>query len=548
MEEIQQDVADAVVRPKRGFSIVWLVPLVAAIIGGWLIFRAVTEKGPIITIAFENAEGLEAGKTKIKFKDVEVGQVKQIKLSEDLSHVIVTAELVREVKKYLTEDVKFWVVKARVTAGEVSGLTTLFSGAYIGMLPGRQGEFALQFKGLNIPPVLTQTQPGGHYILRSEELGSLDIGSPVYHRKIKVGMVEGYVLQKDGRLLDIQIFIEAPYHERVHANTRFWNASGLDVSLGADGLRVGAESFVSMLIGGVAFDTPPGVDPGGSPGKADAFTLYADKTTAFLKRYTVRERSLVFFDGSLRGLQIGAPVEFRGIKIGQVVDINLEYHAERNAFSIPVLIETEPERFTLSGKRDDAIKKGEFVERLVERGLRAQLKSANLLTGQLIVDLNLYSTAPAAKVAHFGKYAVIPTVSSPIEEITTNLSQFATMLKDLPLDKISADLHAAVRGAGRLLNSPELADTLTVLKRTVQETQLLVGSLNTDVAPGISETLKKVQTTLDTIEKLSGDDSFLILEAERAMTELAEASRSVRSLADFLERHPEALIRGKMEE
>lgn len=550
MEEIQEDAfesgaVEADVRIKRGFSIVWLVPLVAAIIGGWLIFKAVTEKGPVITIVFESAEGLEAEKTKIKYKDVEVGLVKQINLDEALNHVMVTAELVRDVKKYLTTDTRFWVVKARVTAGEVSGLSTLFSGAYIGMAPGRKGETALQFKGLEIPPVLTLTQPGGHFILKAEELGSLDVGSPVYHRRIKVGMVEGYVLEKKGRLLDVQIFIEAPYHEKVQKNTRFWNASGLDVSLDAKGLHVGTESFVSMLIGGVAFDTPPDIDSGGAAGEKDSFRLFSNKKIAFEKQYTIRDRSLLYFDGPVRGLQVGAPVEFRGIQIGQVIDIKLEYHPELKSFTIPVLIETEPERVTVIGKKSGQSKNGAPVEALIKKGLRAQLKSSNLLTGQLFVDLNLYPNEPAVKVRHVGKYPVIPSTPSTMEEITANLSQFITKLNNLPIDQIGGDLQEAMRGARRLMNSNELADAITALSLTLQEARLLVGSMNKDVAPGVLATLEKLQSTLDTVKQLSGDDSFLIIEAERAMTELAEASRSIRSLADFLERHPESLIRGK---
>lgn len=553
MEEIQQEnpeacVAEAAVQAKRGFSIVWLVPLVAAVIGGWLILKAVTEKGPVITIVFQSAEGLEAGKTKIKYKDVEVGQVRQISLDEELNHVMVTAELVREMKSYLTEDTQFWVVKARVTAGEVSGLSTLFSGAYIGMAPGRHGQATLDFKGLDIPPVLTLTQPGGHYLLKAEELGSLDVGSPIYHRKIKVGVVEGYVLKKNGGPLDIRIFIEAPYHQNVKKNTRFWNASGLDVSLDANGLRVGTESFVSMLIGGVAFDTPPDTDSGGDVSETDSFRLFPNKERAFEKQYALRDRALVYFDGSVRGLQVGAPVEFRGIKIGQVLDLKLEYHPQRKAFTLPVLIETEPERVAVVGKKAGAPENRVKVEDLVQKGLRAQLKSSNLLTGQLIVDLNLYSEAPAAKVTHAGPYPVIPSIPSSMEEITANLSQFIAKIKDLPIDQIGGDIQKAAQGARRLMNSAELADAIKTLNVTLQETRLLVSSLNKEVAPGVTATLEKLQATLDSIKKLSGDDSFMIIEAERAMTELAEASRSVRSLADFLERHPESLIRGKGEE
>ena len=254
--------AQAVVKPKKSVSIVWIVPLVAILIGGWLVYKAITEKGPTITITFQNAEGLEAGKTKIKFKDVEVGQVEDIHLSPDLSQVIVTAQLTRDAKEYLTENTRFWVVRARIAGGGVSGLGTLFSGAYIGMDPGKPGKTARSFKGLDTQPIVTTDLPGRHFVLKAERLGSLDVGKPVYFRQIKVGQVVAYEMEKDGQDVDIKIFIHAPHHERIRENTRFWNAGGLDVSVDAGGIKVNTESFVAIMIGGIAFENPKNSDPG----------------------------------------------------------------------------------------------------------------------------------------------------------------------------------------------------------------------------------------------------------------------------------------------
>jgi paraquat-inducible protein B len=265
--------ARAVVKPKKSVSIVWIVPLVALLIGGWLAYRAITEKGPTITITFKSAEGLEAGKTKIKFKDVEVGQVEEIRLSPDLSQVMVTAQLTKDAKDYLSENTRFWVVRARVVGGGVSGLGTLFSGAYIGMDPGKPGKTVRSFKGLETPPIVTTDLPGRHFMLRAERLGSLDIGKPVYFRQIQVGQVVAYELQKDGQAIDIKIFIHAPHHESVRKNTRFWNAGGLDVSVDAGGIKVNTESFVTIMIGGIAFETPMDSDPGPAAQEEEVFRL-----------------------------------------------------------------------------------------------------------------------------------------------------------------------------------------------------------------------------------------------------------------------------------
>jgi len=342
--------ARAVVKPKKSISIVWIVPLVALLIGGWLAYKAVTEKGPTITITFEDAEGLEAGKTKIKFKDVEVGQVEEIRLSPDLSQVMVTVQLTKDTKDYLSENTRFWVVRARVAGGGVSGLGTLFSGAYIGMDPGKPGKKARSFKGLETPPIVTTDLPGRHFMLKAETRGSLDVGDPVYFRQIQVGQVVAYEMEKDGHAVDIKIFINAPHHERVRKTTRFWNAGGLDVSVDANGIKVNTESFVTIMIGGIAFETPKDSEPGPAAKKGEIFRLYDRREDIYKKTYVKKTLWLLHFEGSVGGLSVGAPVKFKGIKIGDVINIELEFDYDAMAFRIPVEIETEPERIAMTGK------------------------------------------------------------------------------------------------------------------------------------------------------------------------------------------------------
>ena len=244
------------IKKRRSISIVWIVPLVAVLIGGWLVYKAVTEKGPIIYITFRTAEGLVAGKTKVRFKDVEVGTLKSIVIPDDLQNVRLTVEMVKGAKPFLREGAKFWVVRARVAAGQVSGLGTLFSGAYIGMEPSTEGEPQREFKGLEVPPVVTADQDGYQFSLTANRLGSLNYGSPVYYRQIQAGQVMGYSLDPAGKSVTVKIFINAPYHNHVRTNTRFWEVSGVNVDLSAQGVRVNTESLVSMMIGGIAFGVP----------------------------------------------------------------------------------------------------------------------------------------------------------------------------------------------------------------------------------------------------------------------------------------------------
>ena len=523
------DVPEAVVHRKKHFSIVWLVPLVALLIGGWLAFKALSEKGPTITITFETAEGLEAGKTKIKYKDVEIGQVESIEIGEDISHVVVTAEMVKGAKPYLTEDTRFWVVRARVAAGAVSGLGTLFSGAYIGIDPGKPGAAppARSFKGLEVQPIITTGLPGRHFMLRSESLGSLDVGSPVHYRQIQVGQVVAYELEEDGKAVDIKIFIHGPHHEVVFENTRFWNASGLDVAVDADGIRVNTESFVTLMFGGIAFDTPVSLESGAQAKEGQMFKLYASREKIFEKEYARKSYWLLHFAGSVRGLSVGAPVEFRGIKIGEVVDVKLELETDTWALRIPVLVETEPERITWVGTQE--MDKRQGMDTLVKRGLRAQLKTGSLITGQLLVELDFHPEAPPAKINWEGRYAELPTVPTPMEEIAGGLARIVSKVDNIPLEQIGKDLQA----------------TMANLNKTSAELQKLVQKLDTNVAPAATATLEQAQTTLIKMDKLLNAESPTGYELKRALGELADAARNLGILADYLERHPESLVMGK---
>jgi paraquat-inducible protein B len=519
--------ARAVVKPKKSISIVWIVPLVALLIGGWLAYKAITEKGPTITITFKSAEGLEAGKTKIKFKDVEVGQVEEIHLSPDLSQVVVTAQLTKDTKNYLSENTRFWVVRARVAGGGVSGLGTLFSGAYIAMDPGKPGKTIRSYKGLETPPIVTTDLPGRHFMLKAQRLGSLDIGKPVYFRQIQVGQVVAYEMQKDGQAIDIKIFIHSPHHESVRKNTRFWNAGGLDVSVDATGIKVNTESFVTIMIGGIAFETPMDPEPGPAAKEGEIFQLYDTREDIYKKTYVEKTRWLLHFKGSVGGLSVGAPVKFKGIKIGEVVDINLEFDYDAMAFRIPVVIEIEPERIKWTGSETIARERG--TEILVEKGLRAQLKQGNLLTGQLYIDVDMHPDAPPRKIEYGENYPEIPTIPTPIEEITRGITRIVDRLEKLPLEQIGNDLR----------------QTLAHLNKSTEQLVKLMKNLDETVAPAATAVLEGSQTTLMKVDRLLSAESPTGHELKRALAELADAARNISVLADYLGRHPESLVFGK---
>ncbi|MGD9251108.1 MAG: MlaD family protein [Desulfobacterales bacterium] len=542
-ESAQTHTAAPVVQQRRSISIVWIVPLVAVLIGGWLVYKAVTEKGPTITLTFETAEGLVAGKTKVKFKEVDVGTVKSIEIADDLSHVLLTVEMVPGAKQFLREGTKFWVVRARVTAGQVSGLGTLFSGAYIGMEPATEGEPRREFKGLEVPPVVTSEQVGFHFSLTAPRLGSLNYGSPVYFRQIQAGKVVGYSLGPTGQNVVIRIFISTPYHQYVHTNTRFWNASGIDVDLSARGVRVDTESIVSMMIGGIAFGVPDYEKPGPVASENAHFVLFDDFVTAAQRQYTVKSRNILFFKDSVRGLEVGAPVEFKGIKIGEVIDIDIIFDRDKADFKIPVIVEVEPERIGFLTQSD--IEGDTLDQNLFDKGLRAQLKTGSLLTGKLFIDLDFYPDAEPVTLETVDGMRVVPTVPTTIEAITASLNRFMKRLDQLPMEQIGRDLQRTVAGVERIVNSPKLKDSLDSLQQILAEVKQLSASTNAETLPRLNAALDQLDQTLIELNGALDADAPLRHDLRATLRELAGAGRALRELAEFLDRHPEALIRGK---
>ncbi len=477
---------EAVAAPPRRFrpQLVWIIPIVAILVGGWLAVKAVLERGPTITISFKTAEGLEAGKTKIKYKDVELGVVKTITLSPDRKSIVVTAELHKEAEEFLRADTEFFVVRPRVTAGGVSGLGTLLSGGYIGMDIGKSKESRHHFVGLEVAPIITGDEPGREFRLLADDQGSHDIGTPIYYRRVQVGQVVETSLDKDGKGVSFTIFIRKPYDKYVTPNTRFWNASGIDVK---------------------------------QPDK-------------------VVDEYLLVFDGSVRGLSVGAPLDFRGITIGEVERIGVSINPATLEFHMPVLVKLFPERLRarhfiggmLPQAESETVRRGR-IRQLVEKGLRAQLRSGNLLTGQLYVALDIFPDAPKVKIDIARKLPEIPTIPGTFEELQETLTGIVKKLDKLQIEEIGADVRKALASADETLKG---ADTL--LKR-----------LDSDLIPDLRRALDSASLTLKNAENVLATGSPLQSDLLETLKELNRTLTSVRALADYLQQHPDSLLRGK---
>lgn len=524
------EIPKAAVAPRRGLSLVWLIPIVAAVIGGWLAFKTITEKGPEISVSFKTAAGLEAGKTKIKYKDVDVGVIETIRISDDLASIVVTASLERGTESYLNANTRFWVVRPRLDASGISGLGTLVSGAYVEVEPG-DGEPTRDFVGLEVPPVVTSDVPGKRYTLLARKLGSVGRGSPIYFRGIQVGEVLGHELADNKQDVIIHIFVNAPHDALVHDNTQFWNASGVDVSISADGINVQTESVQSLLAGGVAFETPRGRAGAAPAAEGTKFTLFDNKQSIGEATFTESLRFLLYFDGSVRGLAVGAPVEFRGIKVGSVTDVRLEFDARDASIRLPVEIQIQPQRVDTVGGAD-ARSDIETMEVLVSRGLRAQLRTGSLLTGQLFVELDLHRDAAPAEMRLTGKLPVLPTIPSSLDELRQSVTSIMGKIGKLPLDELVQSVNAAV------------GDLRALLKTLNSEVKPLTGNLIA-ASEEATRAMRKAENLLSTADAALADDSPLRHDLAKTLKELSAAARSIRIMADYLERHPDALIRGK---
>jgi paraquat-inducible protein B len=526
------ELPDVLARPGRGrVSIIWLIPAVAALIGGWMAFRAFTERGPAVVITFQSGEGLEAGQTRIKVRSVEIGKVRTIALSPDLSQVRVTADLNQSAAGLLSEHSRFWIVRARISTAGISAMGTLISGAYIGFDPGeprpRGTRPPLAFVGLETPPTLAIHQPGRVLVLRAARLGSLNIGSPVHFRQIKVGEVMGFDLDPDGRSLSVRVFIHAPYDALVTTDTRFWDAGGVQVSVDANGVRLRSESIVDLMIGGISFENPVRLDLGRAPSAGQVFTLYPDLDRIREEPDQEIRHYVAVFQDSVRGLSRGAPVEFRGVKVGQVEDFALEFTKEDPEGSLPVLLALEPARL-VPPQRPPA-SPDRIMEQLVEQGLRAQLKAGSLLTGSLFVELVRQPTAKRRSLGHHGTWLEIPALPQSLGTLVDRLTRFAGRLEKLPVEEVVAEVRS----------------NLPVLQATLERTRILVTRLDGETAPQAEAALRQTQATLAALEKVLRSDSPAQGDLHAALEELTRAARAVKDLADTLERHPEALLRGK---
>jgi paraquat-inducible protein B len=511
-----------VVAKKRGrFSFVWVIPIVAALVGAWIGINNYRNQGPTITIVFKSADGLEANKTMIRYNGVEVGEISAIRLSDDSQSVIATAKMSPKAEEFLHTDTEFWVVKPEISGANISGLSTLISGAYIGMEIGRSKQPERHFKALGDAPLETGGVHGRFFTLKTPVLGSLNRGTPLFFRKLQAGQVASYELDKSGKFLNVRIFVKEPYDQFVTPDTRFWHASGLDLSLSAAGMQVKTESLLSILIGGIAFETPEASTQLPAAAEKATFDLFDDRAAAFRPLPVDPQIFKIVFTEPLRGLAVGAPVELNGITIGEVTDIHAQFDARTYEFSAPVTILIDPVRYGVDflntpggATTNTAAGKQKTLDLFVAHGLRAQLKTGSIITGSQLVALEFFPDAKPAKLDWSQKPLQLPTEPGTLNTLEAGVSGIIAKVNQIPFKDIGDNLNHTLVGAQGALN-------------------------------GVQGTLTNANVLLQNASQMVGPDSVLDAQLNLMLQQVGGAANAMRVLADYLERHPEALISGK---
>ena len=508
-------------------SAMWFIPLAAALICLAFLASLLTQSGPEVAVSFVTAEGLESGKTRVRYKDVEIGRLAGLRLSDDRTRVLAVVQLEASAERFAMCGTRFWVVRPRVDMTGVSGLATVISGPYIAVDAGRFSTRCGEFVGLETPPSVISDQNGGRFVLHADSLESLNVGSPIYFRRVQVGQVLNYSLARGGAAVDVDVFVKTPYDRYVTSGTRWWHASGIDLRFDSSGFNLDTQSIATLLSGGVAFDLPESSVPERRATDGTVFALAASRTEAMHRTddgpaASVRMR----FDGSVRGLSVGAPVDFDGVELGEVTAIDVDFNPTGVRFDMVVTLNLYPYR--LGRRYREALGKGSseagkvLLHELVAQGLRGQLRMGSVLTGQRYVALDFFPHAPAASIDTRRTPVELPTVPNTLEELQDKLADIVNRLDRVPFEEIAINLNQSLVNANSLFRR-----------------------IDTELAPQARTTLAAAEQSFNAANATLRQDSPMQSDIHEALTELRRTLATLHALSDHLEQHPESLMWGK---
>ncbi len=532
------------VRSNRRISPVWIVPLAALIIGAWTLVQSYLSQGPEIRIQFATAESLVAGETRVKTLDVEIGVVERVELADDFESITAVVRLDPKASSLLTDDAQFWVVRPQVGSQGISGLSTILSGSYIQLSAGSGKSGARRFRGLDVMPVTAPSTPGISLTLIADNAGSINVGSPILYNGYRVGRIEDIALDTDNGQTRYSAFIDAPYDDLVTTTTRFWNASGVSVSVDVGGFDLRTESLEALLTGGVTFGVPEGYSRGVQVQDDALFLLYEDIGDLTDNPHVNATEYVLMFESSIRGLKEGAPVDYRGLRVGTVLSVGSQPWeslwsapidpeaaalAGEGANSLPVVIHIEPGWL---GDDTPAAAKGfaTALEQAVRDGLRGSLAIGNLLTGSLYVSLDFVEDAPKAEIASIDGELHLPTVSSGLDAIEEKVASFLGKLQQLPIEDTLNNASSALAAAkGTFTDSQE---TLAAL------TQILESPGTNDLPDSMVATLEDARDVLRSF----GGEASLQGELLTTLQQFKQVLTDADSVLQTYEKKPNAFV------
>ena len=534
-------------------SLVWLLPLAAMLIAVYVLWQAYLDRGLLVEISFDSAGGVSAGETRIRRRDVDIGRVEAVRLSEDLESVVVEVRLVPQVAPFIDADTRFWIVNARINTTEISGLSTLLSGSYIEVdWDDIEGDAQTEFRGLSGPPLTKRGTPGMRVTLNAAEAGYIYVGSPVFLRQIEVGQVERRRLARDGSRVLFDLFIEAPFHRHIYPDTRFYGVSGVEAQIDSNGASVRVESIAALFTGGIAFENSPEAlvaEPIMRDGAR--YKLHDNRKAAreslFDSDYDFRFRYIAEFNGSVKGLSPGAPIEYNGLRVGRVVNVSIELpEAPGDQQRIYAILEFQPRRLGLDDIEPDVLRG--TLQGYIDKGLRVQLATGNLLTGSLIVKLVNKPGEPAATIDLDAlPYPALPTTQSNVEAVTADVETLVRNLARLPLDDLVGAATGLLQDTRSLVSNPDIKRLPKDLSRSLAS--IATAAKRIEIAsedlPTMVSALTSASRNADDVLKGLSPDSEIYIELAAAARELRIAAKSIAAFAELLEENPNAVFTGR---
>lgn len=511
------------IKQNQAITKVWIIPLLALAIGGWMLYSQWANQGTMVTIEVPAAIGIEANKTPVKVRDLQIGKVKKISLNKDGDSVLIKAQIEKEAEHLLTETSKFWIVSPRISFSEVSGLNTLLSGSFIAMSGDGEGRKQTRFKLLERPPMTPKDTPGVFVTLTSTKDFTYKPGDAIVYKGHKVGQFEEGFFNQFERAMYYTVFIEAPYHRLINQNTRFWDASGVKIRLRASGLEVDTGSLETLLSNGVTFDVPAGMTPGEQIGQAPYFEIYESAEAAQSQRYRLAAEYVLLIDESVRGLNVGAPVEYRGLHVGEVVSINkipIETgNILQEGYKIPVLINVYPGKVRQGDTPEGLAAVRSQMTQWIKGDLRATLRIGSLITGALYVDLHHVPASPLEQIEYVLDYEVIPTASNEFAQITQKAEALLDKLNELPLDSLTDEAAEAIQAMTLAAESVETSS---------DEFDALIGGVDMEAINA------QLVTALANVANLTGELANTGLEKDLQLT-IRDIQETLKSLQPFIQ-------------